>query len=276
MIKIDIDGFKKHLESRQVSKYTLESYLSDLRAFMDFLSKHPEINTWTDAIESWLSSEDIKPSTAKRRASSLKAYARWQKIGEVLSYTFRWGREVHLPKVLSSTERKKVEEAAEKYGRDHADLLLPTAVLLMSRLGLRISEVVNLRIKDINLNNMTIRIRGKGQKDAVLPIPKGMKTRLKLVYKMLGNSNADPETRIYPYHRSTLWRKVKEIGKMAGVELTPHTLRHTAATEMLKRGANLRVVQKVLRHSSIATTQKYTHLTVEDIREEMEKIGWGE
>ncbi|MGC8972513.1 MAG: tyrosine-type recombinase/integrase [bacterium] len=81
--------------------------------------------------------------------------------------------------------------------------------------------------------------------------------------------------RLFNYSRTTLWRRIKDLGKKLGLNLKPHTLRHTCATELLKKGVNLRAVQKVLRHSSLATTQIYTHLTVDDIREEL-KRAWEE
>ncbi|MEO0265022.1 MAG: tyrosine-type recombinase/integrase [candidate division WOR-3 bacterium] len=84
----------------------------------------------------------------------------------------------------------------------------------------------------------------------MLPIPSSLKNQIKLVFSLWKS-----EDRFFDYTKVTLWRRIKEIGKRLGIELRPHTLRHTFATEMLRKGANIRVIQKVLRHSSLATTQ---------------------
>jgi len=272
MFKLDLEGFKVHLISRGASPNTIKGYMGDLGQFQEFLSRKPDIQSWKEAVERWLSKGHLKKSTRKRKFAALRAYARWKEIGEILSMEMKWGREENLPKVLSSDELKEFLRETKVYASEKSDYFLVPAVYLMAHLGLRISELLDIRVGDINLNTMTIRLRGKGEKDAVLPIPRGLKKILKnifLVYK-----NAPKDMRLFRYSYYTLYRRIKEIGRRIGKEVTPHTLRHTTATEMLKRGINLRVVQKVLRHASISTTQKYIHLTVEDLRKEIDRVKW--
>ena len=267
----DLGGFETHLESRGVSRNTIRAYLSDLKDFEEFMTQNPSLSLKT-AVEQFLS-QFSKLSTKKRKFESIKAYARWKEIGEVLAIKMKWGREMLLPRVLNIKELSEFEREAKIYSAERGDPFILAAIMLMSTLGLRAGEVLNLRVKDIDLKGMTIRIRGKGKKDAVLPLPSKLKQILRRVIQL--KRDAGPETLLFHFSYWTLNRRVKEIGERVGrQDITPHTLRHTAATGMLRKGINLRVVQKVLRHASIATTQKYTHLTVDDIRKELVEKGW--
>ena len=271
MFDLDIHGYQTHLESRGVSRNTIKAYLSDLRDFKKFMSKNPSLSLKT-SVERFLS-QFSKLSTKKRKFEAIKAYARWKEIGEILAIKMKWGREMLLPRVLNTKELSEFEREAKIYSAERGDPFILAAIMLMSTLGLRAGEVLNLRVKDIDLKGMTIRIKGKGSKDAVLPLPSKLKPILRRIIQL--KKELGTETLLFTFSYWTLNRRVKEIGQRIGKEdITPHTLRHTAATGMLKKGINLRVVQKVLRHASIATTQKYTHLTVDDIRKELVEKGW--
>jgi len=147
----------------------------------------------------------------------------------------------------------------------------PAIITLMARGGLRLSEVASLLAKDVNIKEGIITIRsGKGRKDRVIPIPRGSKKHLQVMLKFLKSDDV-----LFPWSKRTTNRLVKKLSKEAGIDknISPHTLRHTAATRLLKKDVSIRAVQKILGHKSLTTTQRYTHLTIEDLKEEMEKSG---
>jgi len=261
----EIRAFEEHLRSRGLSERTIYEYTHDLH---QFLSKYPDPSP--EDLESWigeLAGNGLKLSSLQRKFASVRAWARWRKRGDLLSIEWRWGREEKLPVFLTEEEVRRMERAAEEM----IDPRYPALITLMSRGGLRLSEVARLKARDVDLKGGVITVRsGKGRKDRAIPIPKGSKRHLQVILRFL--KGEDP---IFPWSRRTINRIVKRIAEKAGIEkrVTPHTLRHTAATRMLKRGMNIRAVQKVLGHKSLTTTQRYTHLTIEDLKEEMERAG---
>jgi len=263
--KAEVKAFEEYLRSRGLSPRTIHEYTYDLR---DFFSKYPEAKP--EDLEKWLqllSQNGLKLSSLQRKLASVRAWARWRRRMDILSMEWSWGREEKLPTFLSESEVEKLEKTAEEM----EDPRYPAMIMLMSRSGLRVSEVAGLRAQEVDLKEgiMTIRL-GKGRKDRVIPIPKGAVRYLQLVMKSRRSNEF-----LFPWSTRTINRVVKRLSMKAGIrkKVTPHTLRHTAATRMLKRGMNIRAVQKILGHKSLMTTQRYIHLTIEDLKEEMEKCG---
>lgn len=270
----DLEEFRKKLVSQSFSESSVNFYTGTIKRLKEFLDKN-EYDSWEKAISDYLyhlAEKGVATDSRKKTLSIIRVFGRFKKIDEILEVQVKWGKERRLPYVLTTEQRKKVEMEAEKLAVELGELQLPLAVMFMSRMGLRISEVCSMKRSQINTSEWTLRVKGKGSKDAVLPIPDALKKRIKLYFKYIDKS---PEDRMFSYTRITLWRRIKMIGERLNIKMKPHTLRHTFATESLKRGMNLRAVQKALRHSSITTTQIYTHLTVEDLREEFEKA-WKE
>ncbi len=267
---INLDEFKDYLRSTGKNKNTISSYITSIKNFKKFLEEK-SFDNWDKALLAYLAELSNKNSiaTMKHSYAVIRTYAHFQKIPEILLMKHKWTRSQKLPEILTTTQRLALEKLAIEVAGEKGEYSLILAILLMTRLGLRISEVINLRREDINTKEWTLRLTGKGSKTAVLPIPNSLKPHIKYALKIEKNG------RLFKYSRTTLWRRIKELARRLGLDIKPHTLRHTCATEMLKRGVNLRVVQKVLRHSSLATTQIYTHLTVDDIREELKKA-WDE
>jgi integrase/recombinase XerD len=147
--------------------------------------------------------------------------------------------------------------------------------------GMRISELVNLNLGDVNIDEGFVKCFGKGHKERIVPIYEQAarsvqeyiaETRPKLAHKKDGvalflNPRGDRLT------RQGFWQKLKEYAKSAGLDakISPHTLRHSFATHMLSGGADLRAVQELLGHANISTTQVYTHLTSEHVRRTYER-----
>ncbi len=193
-------------------------------------------------------------------------------IAENLSLPRRWKR---LPKALSNDEIAKLlaPESAET-----AESLCDQAILeLAYASGLRLSELKNLRLEQLHLDAGFINVIGKGNKERVVPV--GRKAvealnrfieagRPKLITPK-SPANVFLTRRGTPFAAVTLWLRIKNRVKRAGVErnITPHMLRHSFATHLLEHGADLRVIQELLGHASISTTEIYTHVTGNRLRE---------
>ena len=142
--------------------------------------------------------------------------------------------------------------------------------------GIRVSELVGINIEDINFSNLTLKVLGKGRKERVVPFGIPAKDALNNYLNQSRNKfNKNESEALFLGQRGNRLnvRQVRRILKKAmdqidnGKEVSPHDLRHSAATHMLEAGADLRIVQELLGHSSLATTQKYTHVTIERLRE---------
>jgi integrase/recombinase XerD len=166
---------------------------------------------------------------------------------------------------------------------DEPDLTKPLGIRdraileVMYATGLRVSEVVNLKMSDVNLEGGYLRCIGKGQKERLVPLGEVAirYTRLYLdkVRPSLLRKQAE-ENRLFldrlgkPLRRETIWKMLRRYGQLAGIEekIHPHLLRHSFATHLLEGGAEIRYVQEMLGHTSIATTQIYTHINKERLK----------
>lgn len=148
---------------------------------------------------------------------------------------------------------------------------------LMYGAGLRISEVIQLKSKNIYLEENFIRVLGKGNRERVIPLGKKVKQSMKIYLDQTRSNLAkEKETQCFflnhrgqPLSRQGLWKIIKSYGKQMGIAsiLTPHTLRHSFATHLVENGADLRSIQMMLGHSSISTTEIYTHVSKEKVKQ---------
>ena len=177
-----------------------------------------------------------------------------------------------LPKALTREEVKRLLSVIPLTRK--RDRLI---VLLLYGAGLRVSELCNLKRDDVDLERGIIVVRGgKGAKDRVVPIPEFLvkeirsylETRSDSSEYLLVEERRKEKDRLSP---KTVWYLLKKYGKRAGVEVTPHRLRHSFATHMLERGVDIRAIQELLGHSNLSTTQIYTKVTVEHLRKAQEK-----
>ena len=177
-----------------------------------------------------------------------------------------------LPKALTREEVKRLLSVIPPTRK--RDRLI---VLLLYGAGLRVSELCNLRRKDVDLERNLIVVRGgKGAKDRVVPIPAFLGDAIR---DYLESREDDSEYLIVEDRRrnkdrlstKTVWHLLKKYGERAGVEVTPHKLRHSFATHMLENGVDIRAIQELLGHSNLSTTQIYTKVTVEHLRKAQEK-----
>lgn len=184
----------------------------------------------------------------------------------------------HLPEVLSTSEIDQIEAAI--------DVSMPEGVRdraiieVLFSCGLRVSELCELRISQLYLQEGYIHVHGKGNKDRLVPISASAISELKHWFQVRSNINIKPQEEDYVFlspqrgkrlSRITVFYNIRKYAQIAGIKktLSPHTLRHSFATALLQGGANLRAIQAMLGHESIATTEIYTHVDRQHLREEI-------
>ncbi|MFQ5957259.1 MAG: site-specific tyrosine recombinase XerD [Candidatus Brocadiales bacterium] len=260
-----------------LSKNTVLAYKNDLRKFMGFLDrwgiKRPE-DLKTEHLNLYMSAEKergLNVNSISRNLSAIKHFYKFLVMDGHLKRDILAGVDApklwkRLPEVLHWREVEKLLESPPLEGpygwRDRAILEMMYAT------GARASETVTLGMGDVNMEDGYVRCHGKGNKERIVPL--GIKAREALDRYLnesrpklnRGRSEAVFLTRLgRPLKREDVWRIVKTYAKKAGVkEISPHSLRHSFATHLLERGADLRSVQEMLGHANIATTQTYTHI----------------
>ncbi len=177
-----------------------------------------------------------------------------------------------LPKALTKEEVRKLLSVISPLKK--RDRLI---VLLLYGTGLRVSELCNLKLRDIDFERGIITVRGgKGAKDRMVPLPKPIIEEIKAYLAMredgseylLVEERREKKDRISP---KTVWYILRKYGGKAGIKVTPHMLRHSFATHMLENGVDIRVIQEILGHSNLSTTQIYTKVTVEHLKRAQER-----
>jgi integrase/recombinase XerD len=218
-------------------------------------------------------------STLARKVAALRSFYRWaQREGlterDVLSLLDTPKAGSSLPDVLAIDDVERILDAP---GSDDIGLRDRAMLELLYACGLRVSELIGLDTDRVDLPHLWVRVIGKGNKERRVPMGEEARERL---HRYLGGPRATwtarrptaavfVNTRGGRLTRESVWRMVRARAEAAGVteRVTPHTFRHSFATHLLEGGADLRVVQTLLGHASISTTQLYTHLTGERLRE---------
>lgn len=277
-----LEQFAAYLSTEKgLSGNTVAAYSLDLQSFGNFLSEIGlDFTSFTrDDIVNYLGRlKDSGHSSASicRFISSIKGFCRYMVIEKIIddnpSETLRTPRQwERLPKALSVEDTKKLLDSEVKssmFIRDAAILELLYAS------GLRISEVLIIKINDINFESGFLRVMGKGSKERVVPMNHRASERIKKYMKELRPGLLDGRQSPYlfltgrgkPMTRQRFWQALKGFAGSADLKLTPHMLRHSFATHLLDGGADLRSVQKMLGHSDIATTQIYTKVSSDRIK----------
>ncbi|MEO0293191.1 MAG: site-specific tyrosine recombinase XerD [candidate division WOR-3 bacterium] len=273
--KDSIEEFVHYLQvERGLSKNTVESYKGDVIFFMEFAKKPiKDINKEDiQAYIEYLEKGKKSTTTIARKLSSLRMFFLFW-VGEGLIETTPMNEvkspklERRLPKFLSIDEVESLIESAKSGGKYS---LRDQAILeLLYGCGLRVSELLNLRKEDLFLKEDFIRVRGKGGKERIVPL--GNKAKEALIrYINEERPTLDQKNSSFLFltkrgdkiSRMGLWKIFNRYLLKSGIkkDVTPHTLRHSFATHLLERGASLRTVQILLGHSDISTTQIYTHV----------------
>lgn len=274
-----IDDFCDQLQLVQgKSPATVKSYRSDLLLCAESV---PDTSDFTlSALRGWLAeavAEGKSKATLARRTASLKNFSAWLvKQGELSIdvaarlVTPKVGRK--LPRVLAEAEAGELMVSA--VSRDEPEFARDSAMLeLLYAGGLRIGELVGLDVGDIDVEKRTAKVTGKGNKQRIVPFGEAAADALGAWFDVRGELAERDESAVFVGVRGKridprqVRRVVERAAEVAGAsELTPHGLRHSAATHMLEGGADLRIVQELLGHSSLQTTQIYTHVTASRLK----------
>lgn len=271
---IFLQGFRDYLIAQTVSPHTRNAYLSDLIQCSE-CCRAPMPEWSSDDIADVLLSltkQGKSPRSIARALSAMRAFFKFLREQKLRSdnpvanhKTPKLGRA--LPKDLSEND---VEALIQAPDIETALGLRDRAMLeVLYACGLRVSELLNLRLELINLKQGYLRITGKGNKERLVPLGQ---TACEWIEKYLAESRpalykSATDTLFLTQHgglmsRQNFWYAIKRYALQAGIqaELSPHTLRHAFATHLLNHGADLRVVQMLLGHSDLSTTQIYTHV----------------
>ena len=289
-----VEEFREYLFlEKKLSENTVENYISDISLFAIFLGNE-EID-WrhisSEIVLQWL--ENLRDTgnsdaTVRRKVSSLKSFAKYLLKEKIIEENFAseitsskaWSK---VPKILSDSEvlsliaapkNHNLKRGVMKYEDERDSCMFE----FMYSTGLRATELISMKIYQLNIKDNYCILEGKGEKSRLVPIGDFAKESLQkylenirpvLLRNTLGNTDYLFVTRRGSgMTRQSLWNRIKFWALKAGIskQVSPHTLRHSFATHLLKFGSDLRTVQVLLGHSDISTTEIYTHLNNEDIK----------
>ncbi len=275
-----------------LAKNTQLAYMRDLRLLMKSLQLKADeelLQVSRQQLIAYLvrlKQEGRAASTVARKLASIKAFYRFltaeryirRNPAEVLEAA---SRGLHLPKVLSVQE---VERLLDEPNLGTLDGYRDKTMLeLLYATGMRVSELVNVPVKNVDMKMQYVIVMGKGSKERMLPLGRTalhyLEHYLSVVRQQLLHGKPDAAAELFvtgwggPMTRERFYEIIVAYGKSAGISkrVTPHMLRHSFATHLLNNGTDLRIVQELLGHADISTTQIYTHLDVERLREVYDK-----
>ena len=285
-------AFLEALRNRAVSEHTLSSYESDLRDFEQFLRSR---NATIDSIDhvflrdflNRLYERKLQKTSVARKLACLRTFFKFLvHDGRLKSNPAELISSPRLPKMLPSYlgEEEAAAVVEMPQGSSLKDLRDRAILELLYASGLRVRELVGLNDENLDMPQQLVRVFGKGKKQRIVPFGEYAARALATYLSerdRVGLAQAEDSGHI-PVFVSLRGRRLnaRDVQRLvektrtrlpSGRRFTTHTLRHTFATHLLERGADLRAIQELLGHSSLATTQKYTHVSLEHLRAEYDK-----
>jgi len=260
-IEDEIAGFEDYLRGEKKSENTIKEYSLLVRNMLRYLRKRAEEITLGDLnrYKMYLSTrKKYSKNSLYLAVKAIKSYFKYKGLDTANGLTSP-KRPKQMPKYLSEEEVKRLIEASRENPRDYA------IISLLAYSGLRVSELCNLRVEDVDFNERIIYVHsGKGDKDRIVVVSPHV---IDALQNYLDTREDDLEylfasQKSQRISRVQVFRLVKKYAEKARIkkEVTPHVLRHTLATTLLRRGVDIRFIQQFLGHSSVATTQIYTHV----------------
>ncbi len=266
------------------SKMTISSYKIDLKEFFDFVKVEDVKDLTADDVSSFvqeLSLKGYKKNSLIRKAMCIRLFYKYLKSENLINVSLDElppiKNDKKLPIYLTVDEVDKIIKSVDK---DTPKGLLDLSLIILDfSTGLRVSELVNLKIQNFNFKDSYLKVMGKGNKERIIPYTKETYEIINLYLQKIRNQikTSKKELFLHPdgknVSRQYFYLRLKEYAKIAGIikNISPHTLRHTFATFLLNNGAGLKSVQELLGHSNIETTQIYTHLSMKTKLEEYDK-----
>jgi len=282
---MDIQFLSEYLEFLEVEKglaaNSIEAYERDLTSFIDFC-KEREISDISgiergdiNAFILKLRQDKYSPTSVTRKIASIRGFFKWFCANEYS--TKNPAETIEQPKLPKRLP--KVMTLDEINGIFQSNLNVEETLIfeLLYDCGLRVSELVNLKLNDIDINSKYIRCCGKGAKERIVPFGKKAKSAVNKYLKHREFVILNCKLKNFKYlfikddgkhlTRQDVYNFIRKQGEKIHKHISPHTLRHSFATHLLENGADLRVVQELLGHSDVATTQLYTHITKKRLKE---------
>ncbi len=284
-----IDLFLSYIEDK--SENTIKNYRVDLKQFVEIIGDKPVESISKVDVAKFrmvLQSRRKKSSTVARKLASLNSFFEYLIDMELIKTSPV--TKSHRPKISQQVPTYLTDDEIKRILENTETLMDRVIILLMLSTGLRSSEVLSIKKKDIFIHcrgrsyqidfllknksdcadTAFIKVLGKGKKERIIPIS-GNLLKLLVEFIEIRDIEDDKEV-IFPISYKTLWRRIVKIGEKAGVVLHPHKLRHTAATKALQLGAELRVIQELLGHSSPVTTSRYAKVNQKQLIETTRKL----
>jgi site-specific recombinase XerD len=278
-LSVATDKFINHCRyAKSLSPHTIRAYTQDLTEFMGFAGerRHPKTVSKTD-VETYIQGirrRSLSAATAKRRLGCLKVFFQWlEATGTIvespllrLKLTIKQPR--RLPRAITRNDLRCLVRHASQTAASASGTATDMAILVMATTGVRVAELVALRIQDIETTDGCIRVQGKGSRERTVYVTNAIllkKLRRHVVNRLTASP---PQGRLFvnqwglPLTTSTFRSHLRKASDASSVSkrITPHMLRHTAATLLLEEGVDIRVVQRLLGHQSISTTEIYAHV----------------
>ena len=258
----ELNKLKSELKIRGFSPLTVRNYTFFITKFLEKTNKPAKKLTEED-VKFFLSEmfDTISKNTIMLAHASIKFF-----FQEVLKKRFNKiplpKKERSLPEVLTKEEVRKLIESTDT-------IKSRLIVSLLYSTGLRVSEIVNLKIEDLNLDDKTGWVRrGKGSKDRLFVMSEDIAKELKEYFNTRGKENTYVFSKEKPLTTRNIQKIIKGTKQRAKInkKVTPHTLRHSFATHLLEQGVDIRIIQTMLGHSSLSTTQVYTHVSSDQLK----------
>lgn len=283
IMKEEIDAFKTYLLiDKKYSNNTIMSYENDLKKFDYHVQKQISTISKQDILDvlKKLNDENLSDASINHFISSVRSFYKFLVINKfvkenIMDFIASPKRNKHLPKVLSIEEINKLLNIPLNNAFDYRN----KAILeLMYATGLRVSELSELKVNDVNLNMAIVRTLGKGSKERVIPLGDYALYYLKIYLNDYRSQLLKRHLSDYLFlnnhgkklSRQGLFKIIQSLAHQQQInkEISPHTLRHSFATHLLNGGADLRSIQELLGHSDISTTQIYTHISNQKLNED--------
>lgn len=281
MLLYEVEDFFHYLQiERGLAENTMISYRRDLNQYVTYITKEKGITKWNEVTRGdilsflyHLNDQGKSPATISRTISTIRAFHQFLIREKIVQADASLHIETPkldrmLPEVLTAKEIDRllsIEDTSVLAIRNKAMLELLYAT------GLRVTELVTLKVSDLHLTMGFVRVFGKGSKERIVPLGEMAKDQIEVYLEtsrpLLVKNQAEQMLFVNhhgrPLSRQGFWKIIKQVARDTGLtkEITPHMLRHSFATHLLENGADLRAVQEMLGHSDISTTQIYTHIT---------------
>lgn len=285
-MKAELSAFLRYLRlEKRYSEHTLQAYETDLNQVEAYLQDVYDLDSWGRVegwhLRSWLAeqmSNELAASTVRRKISSIRTFYRFlEKRFDIPAQVAKVLLFPKLPKRLPTTIREKdltqlFEEVVFPEG--YQGLLEKTVIELLYATGMRRSEILQLQLKDLDFERKDIRVKGKGNKERLIPMTPSVETLLnRYLEARLSQIKTDVADLFVtekgrPLYPKRIYDIVKKYLSLVSSEKkrSPHVLRHSFATHLMDAGADLNAVKELLGHSSLAATQVYTHNTIEKLK----------